>query len=417
MSWLAALLLILALVAGCTASPTAPGPTSAGPTTAGPTGTARGSALLLAQQAADAIGGAVLSADRDTFTRWLSRADPGFTPTAAMLYDNLTGLGLLSFDITLTGQQRPLSARRQQLLGGGAWVAEALVDWRLQGDRSPAEHIVWLTFRGEQGRQLLAGSTDGDRTTAQPLWCCEPVHAARRGHATVIGSTGVALGPWLARADRAALAVARQLGGTPRLVIEVPGSQRALERMVAATPGSYRQIAALTWPDGTKAASAPLRIIVNPAQSDRLGELAVAVLLAHEATHVILASPSSPSPLWVVEGYADFVAYRAYPQASHAAAAGFLADTRSHGAPRALPGDEQFSPQAQDLDLSYAEAWFAVSYLAHLTSPAVARDFYDQLQRRYGGDLSRAMPALLGVSLADFTSGWRRYVQHQAAGR
>jgi hypothetical protein len=196
------------------------------------------------------------------------------------------------------------------------------------------------------------------------------------------------------------------------LVVEIPTDERTLERVIGAAPASYAQIAAVAWVEGPDAAKSAVRIVVNNTLADRLTGDGIAVLLTHEATHVATRSADSPAPMWLVEGFADFVAYRAVPSSAAAAAAALLADVRAHGVPRTLPPNSRFRPDAADLPLTYAQAWLACRFVAEKYSLV-------QLNRLYaaadaGKPSDDAMRTVLGISLAEFTRRWQAYLRHQA---
>jgi hypothetical protein len=137
--------------------------------------------------------------------------------------------------------------------------------------------------------------------------------------------------------------------------------------------------------------------------------LGLAVLLAHEATHVATRSVDSPAPVWAVEGYADYVAYEAYPRARNQAVAPLLAQIRKHGEPTGLPSDASFRASASELGLTYAKAWLACRYVAETQSPRQLDQLYVELDR--GRTLDQATHAVLNQSAEDFVAGWRRYLR------
>jgi hypothetical protein len=198
------------------------------------------------------------------------------------------------------------------------------------------------------------------------------------------------------------------------LVIEVPSSQGLFERVLGVRQNSYRAIAAVAWPEGPNPRTAAIRVVVNSTVTQGLSEEGVAVLLTHEATHVATRSPGSPAPSWLVEGYADYVAYDAYPRTKAAAAAAALADIRRHGPPRALPTDADFTPGSSDLGLSYARAWLACEFVADTFSALRLSAFYSEVDR--GTRLGTAMKRSLGVDEREFTRAWRRYLRSRSEG-
>jgi hypothetical protein len=233
----------------------------------------------------------------------------------------------------------------------------------------------------------------------------------------VLLGSGQSEASWSGAVQRAAEAVARELPSTvgdavsPILVVEIPATRADFESVVGAAPGSYAEIAAVTLSEGPTPRSAQ-RIVVNSDAARRLSSSGLAVTLAHEAVHVATRSPESAAPTWAVEGLADYVALRAYPDARSAVAKPLLAEVRRSGAPRALPADDSFAADAPRLDLAYAQAWSMCRYLAESTSPAQLGRLYRELNR--GRTLDQAASAVLQQRGSELTAGWRRWLQDQA---
>jgi hypothetical protein len=398
------------LLAGCTPNPPAVQPSvSQSSSPADPATRTRQAQVLL-----DSLTTAVTDHDQAAFTAILSGRDPLAVRPARILFDNLTGLPLTELTFTARPRFAALSEDRRGTLGSEAWVQQASVSWQLADDARPAEHTVWLTMVPVGSRAQLAAVTDRPATAAPlPIWWSEPVVAERSGKATALVSTLVTPGRWADAAATAATAVADQVHRVAptwsgKLVVEVPGSRQLFEQVLGAKAGSYAQIAAVTSAEGPNPASAALRIVVNPAAAGRLTDLGLAVLLAHEATHVATRSVDSPAPVWAVEGFADYVAYEAYPKARKDATAPLLADIRKRGEPTRLPSNASFRASASGLGLTYAKAWLACKYVAEAHSPRQLDQLYIELDR--GRTLERATQAVLNESAEEFVAGWRSYL-------
>ena len=118
--------------------------------------------------------------------------------------------------------------------------------------------------------------------------------------------------------------------------------QAALDAMLAAEPGTYADIAAVsTSVDGTldrrrrrrTSSSTPS----STATSDPVGEQ---VVMTHEATHIATGAPmTSGVPLWLLEGFADYVALRDVDLPLSTTAGQIIAQVRARrGAGRTCPG-------------------------------------------------------------------------------
>jgi hypothetical protein len=363
----------------------------------------------------DSLTTAVRDHDQAAFTAILSGRDPLALRPARIIFDNLSGLSLTKLTFTARTDFASLSEDRRRTLGNDAWVQEVRVSWQLPDDAGTAEHTVWLTMVPVGSGAQLAAVTDRPATaTPLPIWWSEPVVAERSGKATALVSATLGTpGRWADAAAAAGTAVADQVGRVApawsgRLVVEVPGSRQLFEQVLGAKAGSYTQIAAVTSAEGPNPASAALRIVVNPAAAARLTDLGLGVLLAHEATHVATRSVDSPAPTWAVEGFADYVAYEAYPGARREAAAPLLAEIRKHAEPTSLPSDASFRASSRGLGLTYAKAWLACRYVAESSSPRQLDRLYRELDR--GRTLEQATQTVLNESAERFVGGWRAYL-------
>lgn len=399
------------VLAGCSSSDrVAPDP---------PSSSASVSSRTAAQSAVDDLVRDALAGDRTAFLTRVSNRDPSFADRARLLYDNLSGLPLDRLQLRLRGTGQPLAAARQQLLGDRAWRQQATISWRLTGETASATATVWLTFVPGPTGALLAGTLDQPAGTpiAQPIWWTGPVSAVREGGVAVLVGAGQPAATWLARA-RAAVGDVRQrvtAGAaqtwTGTVVVEVPASRTDFESVVGAISGSYADIAAVTLAEGP-AATAAVRVVVNPEVTRRLSELGVATVLTHEVVHVATRSADSPAPTWAVEGLADDVAFASHPGSAAASTRLLHERVRQHGAPAALPTNRAFGAGQPDLDLTYAEAWSVCRYVSTAWSPAALQRFYTALDD--GAPLGRAAEDTLGVSSARLTAGWRQWLAAQA---
>jgi hypothetical protein len=406
------LLALLLVLAGCgrDVSPTPlPSPDSASATSAAVR--AQGTQAVL-----DQITGAAAAEDQRRFRDAVSERDPSFAGRAQMIFANLTSMPLTALRMTAGPRVEALSAERRAVLGSDSWVQEVTISWQLAADPSPAQHTVWVTMVVTGDHEQLAGITDGPGNAKQadplPLWWLEPVRVGRAGTAITLVSDGPDTGQgWARAADHAAAKVRARVGATApdwsgRLVVEVPGSREAFDQVLGARPGTYQQIAAVTRADGANLGAAPIRIVINPSATGTLSNLGLSVLLAHEATHVATHSVDSPAPSWALEGFADYVAYTAYPAAGRAGA--LNTRVRARHIPRHLPSDETFRGTSDGLDLAYTEAWLACRYVADEYSPEALNRLYRQLDQ--GRSLDQASRSVLGISADRFTAEWRRYV-------
>jgi hypothetical protein len=217
------------------------------------------------------------------------------------------------------------------------------------------------------------------------------------GHHTASGS----LGDLARTADKAGQRVAAVLGRPVRPLVVVPGSTRE----AAALAGVERL-------DGLAAVADGGRVIVVPEFFARLNPTGKDVVLAHELTHV--AAGTDHLPVWLYEGFADYVGYRDSGLPVPTAAAELAAEVRAGRLPRELPGPVAFAADGRDpgrLARAYQEAWLACRFLADRFGEGTLVGLYREAQ---GAGVDQAL-ASLGLSSATLTARWRDYVRDQLA--
>jgi hypothetical protein len=297
----------------------------------------------------------------------------------------------------------------------GSWAADVATRWRFAGFDERTEHLeVRVGFARAGDRLRIAGIGGGDHRT--PLWLSGPVQVRRDARSMVVveGSAERA-DVFAALARRAVPQVRRVLPGWQGgLVLEVPGSQAGLDAALGAHPGDYGGIAAVTTTvDGSRSRSSPSHVFVNPQVFDPLRPNGAQVVITHEATHVATNAATSPAPIWLVEGFADFVALSSQSLPLTATAARIIALVRRSGTPRHLPGTHEFAAGAKDLEARYESAWLACRLLARDGGTDALVGFYMSMDR--GAGLGRQLHRWFGLTPAGFTRQWRTLLSHLPA--
>jgi hypothetical protein len=217
-------------------------------------------------------------------------------------------------------------------------------------------------------------------------------------------------------------------GWRRRAVLVVPRSQAEFGRLLLRAPDGLGQVAAVTTgelgaDDGGTGAAGNDRVVLNPAAFARLGALGRQVVLTHEMTHVAVRSSTSAAvPIWLSEGFADFVGYRGTGVSRATGAADLLAQVRDGHPVTDLPTADDFDPTRTTIAPAYSKAWLACLLVAdqHGTRKLVA--LYRAAARPGptgavddpDARLAAAFPAVLGVSQAAFTASWRHAVSDLA---
>lgn len=271
-----------------------------------------------------------------------------------------------------------------------------------------------------EGRVLLVPTAAGPRVvgfgggsgTRTPLWLQAPLDVVRQGRLLVAVAGDPGRYPGLAR--RALQQVREVLPSwAGDLVVEVPADQAQLDAALAAPPGEYDAIAGLaTAVSGDDRRGGPVRVMLNPGVFEGLSRRGAQVVLTHEATHVAVGAPFADVPVWLLEGFADYVALADGSVPVDVAARQVLRRVREEGPPDRLPTAEDLRPTAADLAATYEEAWLACRFLAQEHGEAGLVRLYEAVDA--GTPVARAFEEVLGTTEAAFVGRWRDDVRRLA---
>ena len=292
----------------------------------------------------------------------------------------------------------------------GSWHALVELTWRFEGyDDKPITQEVEVGF-APAGDDAVAVTSVGGGERRTPLWLLGPLEVRRTPTTLVLVHGSPAKAERYSRMARRAVPIVQRVVEWPdaRLVVEVPESLEELESLLAATPGSYSGVAAVSASvDGSTTAGAPVHVFVNPAVFDTLRPEGAQVVLSHEATHVATdAAMSRTLPLWLLEGFADYVALRDVRLPLSTTAGQIIAQVRRSGPPEHLPGESEFDESSTGFGTAYEAAWYACRLLAELGGEDHLVALYDRV--RQGEDVDQAMTAEFGFGTAEFTRTWQR---------
>ena len=373
-----------------------------------PTTPARTAAPALAGEALSALVDAVEKGDVESAERL---ADPEDDQARAQLSAMVGNAG--------AAEVEDFSLRYVDELGAvaddGSWHAAVDAAWAFRGfDQAPALSEVRFGFRVDDDQALLTSIGGGDRRS--PLWMTAPLAVSRTRSTLVLdGAAAGQVGRFSELAETAVPAVRAVLPDwRPRLVVEVPPSAAALDRALDSEAGEYARIAAVTsTADGSLAPDAPVHVFVNPEVFAGLKPRGAQVVMSHEAVHVATDAATSTMPLWLLEGFADYVALLDVDLPSSVTAGQIIRRVRRDGPPNALPGPTEFDTSTSYLGASYESAWLACQLLADLGGQAKLVRFYRDVDS--GTEVGAALESAYGLSEREFTNRWRDLLQDLAA--
>jgi len=137
-------------------------------------------------------------------------------------------------------------------------------------------------------------------------------------------------------------------------------------------------------------------------------------VMTHEATHIATDAPVTTGvPLWLLEGFADYVALRGTDLPLTKTAGQVIAQVRADGVPDALPGPAEFDAGATHLGAAYESAWLACLVVADLAGEGALLQIYDDVRR--GTEIGRALRRSAGIDEVELTSRWQARLAALAA--
>ena len=241
-------------------------------------------------------------------------------------------------------------------------------------------------FRVDDDRVVVTSVGGGDRRS--PLWMTTPLEIVRRDADTLVLVGGDAR-----EADTVRGAGAGGGAGRARRCCRAGGRAwwwRCRRRWPPCTrpwtadPGEYAAIAAVTsTADGSLAPDAPVHVFVNPEVFGNLKPRGAQVVMSHEAVHVATDAATSTMPLWLLEGFADYVALRDVHLPVSVTAGQIIRQVRHDGPPAQLPGPAEFDTATSHLGASYESAWLACRLLADVGGQAALVRLLSRRGRRH----------------------------------
>lgn len=366
--------------------------------------TPTGTAMAEVQQVLDRRAAAVLGHDEKAYAETGTRSS----------YANLRAVPLADWSYRLTALHTD---------GAGA-TADARLSYRIRGyDKAPVTTDRTLTLSRTADGQWYVTHDKPARKSGQQLWDQGRVSAVRSAHSLVlgVGQSGATLRGYARLADTAVPEVTRAWGRdwTQRVVLLVPGSLNGMAGLLAAPAANYRGIAAVTTGEAGGSGQAPAdRVILNPEAYAVLGSVGRQVVLTHETTHVATrAHTTAATPLWLSEGYADWIGYLDTGRTPTEVAPELARAVEAQDAPEDLPADKDFgfTDDPTKLAQAYEGGWLACRMIAGRWGEARLGAFYRAVgaHRERAGAVEDALKTELGTTLPDFTARWRDYVTAQ----
>ncbi|MCX5045949.1 hypothetical protein OG921_22525 [Aldersonia sp. NBC_00410] len=202
------------------------------------------------------------------------------------------------------------------------------------------------------------------------------------------------------------------------VLVEAAGDQAEFAALAGANRDAS-QVAAVTVADATDRehdTATGQRIIFSPDAADGLTDETRRSVLRHELTHVAArASTLDGSPMWITEGFADYVGHRGSDQGFDRIAPTLAAAARSGDLPAALPADADFA--GARAVLAYEWAWSVNAFVADEFGEPALTALYRALSDGPADpeQIDAATRDVLGVGAGELIDRWRAWVTRQVS--
>ncbi len=349
---------------------------------------------------------ALARGDRAAYVATWLHDRSGSRQQAEATYANITALGLTDVQLRLLpGGVDAVAPTPSGSTQSRAWTASVRLLSSLDRGSSRQRYDLTYTF-ADDGAETRIQSIEVAAVGREPTWLQGRLTVIRTPRVMVVGHdkhTVASLSRQLTKARRDVRAV---IGSWPRrLLLVAPRNLRQWERGLGIWPGQYDDVAAVTTTvDGAIGSEAPVMIVLNPGILPRLHDLGVSLVLAHEIVHAATGAVTVDTAAWIVEGFAEYVAFKAVPLPVRFSAGSALREVRHHGLPDQLPTDVDFAtPQTQIV--AYAQSWVLCRTIAHQYGERALVDFYEAMLRK-PNRLGASLRSVLGTTEHRLTQRW-----------
>jgi hypothetical protein len=427
----------LALLGGLTlvSSPRHDGPAAPPPSTAevstGPSQAAGAPPPSMRTDAVNALlrkrADAVVHRDEKAFLDGIDpQADPAFVKAQTALFANLAGVPLREWSYSVQPQRSLDPAVLPAVPGADElWAPEIQLVYALRGSDvyTTQRPMGYLVVR-RAGTWYLHSDSDlqgvGRKTWRGP-WDFGPCQSVTTGRGLVLFHPGK---------RELAERVANELDAAVNAVSEVWGRAWP-QQVVVLLPDTADEMRALVGPnfpvdavvavsvadqvDTEKNTAAGQRVVMSPTTADGLSVAALRIVLRHEITHIAArGSTVDGSPMWLLEGFADYVGYRESGIPLAQAAPDLAAQMITRGPPDRLPADESFRSSGNTLDLAYQQSLSVARFVADRYGEPRLIQVYRTLAkagRASPQDLDHLFRSVINLDQEEFVAAWREYLR------
>ncbi|MEU5692635.1 hypothetical protein [Actinosynnema sp. NPDC020468] len=346
-------------------------------------------------------------------------ASADFRTRQKQLFDNLADVPVGDWAYRVAGAT-PLDGVRLPA-ADEAFAPGVRLAYRLRGvDAEPAVRDLAYLFTRRGDRWYLNSDTALEpvgRKTWRGPWDFGPCVVRSGAGGFVIAHPGgeAFAAKVLGEVDDAVAAVTAVWGEdwSRQVAVVVPGGAEEMRSLVGPgfADGSIAGVAVADRVDPTTHVALGQRVVLNPDTASALPPLPLRVLLRHEITHVAARGRTADgAPMWLLEGFADYVGYRGSEVSPRSAAPALAAVLRS-GVPADLPADADF--RGASMELAYQEAWTFNEYLVSVVGEPGLVALYRRIAAAGRSDVDALLWETTGRDRASLVRGWQDFLRER----
>ncbi len=357
--------------------------------------------------------------------------EPVFLQTQREQFQNLSGVPIDSWsysvraDDTIDLSTLPVPAADPT--AAELWAPAVELNYALRGvDPVPTSRAMGFLFAKRAGTWYLRSDTalnDLGRRSWRGPWDFGPCQVTTTANGLVLAHPGSQ--PMVDR-------LVRELDPSVQAVSQIWGD-RWPQRVALFLPDSPAEMRALVGPDfpvesvvavaiadrvdTAQGMATGQRVILSPTGARALSLSSLRVVLRHEITHVAArVATVDGSPMWLLEGFADYVGYRDSGLGLAQGAPDLARLVRAGGPPGALPEDRDFRTRDHTLDLAYQQAWSLARFVADRFGEPALVAAYRELAGAgpiSASDTDDLLRGSLGLDRGGLLREWQSYLRAQ----
>jgi hypothetical protein len=365
-------------------------------------------------------GDAVRRKNVDEWMADVDPSDPAFVKRQRQEFENLTKMPFaeLAFeraDVSAAKTAAYLPTPLFDRYHAAVKVVGVTVRHRIEGVDSKAVATPWLAVFGYvHGKWVIGGDGVGkDMPTGaagQPWDASGAISVVRNDRVVAVLTAGESGGGQklleLAETGLRQVAEVRPSGWDGKVLLTAVNDKQIFDTYFAESQDRTAQVAAIAVPYYGSVAEwssgpvyATTRVVFNPTELSA-PSIELQHDLTHEFTHAAMGPVTGPhTPRWVVEGFAEYVAYKdgRYNAAGIKAALGGMVVGN-------FPDDKQFYEEPRN----YIAGWLACRMIAETYGQAKLIAFYEAFLRM--SEVESVSREVLGVGQAQLEQQWRDFV-------